>query len=107
MNSIEQGRKRIPVVKINFWDGSKYIMSKEKNRKDWRKILNELHRRKQEQFNILMENRKVEPSTTMCHIAHATVFLDEYNKVPASEELWDVQKAALGLDKRGKNKNQS
>jgi len=82
-------KKRIEVVGLYFWDGSKYILRKD--HEGWRQLKIRMRERKQVEFNELHSQGKIKPETIMVRIVNTTMTEEEYNAIPLSSELAEMQ----------------
>ncbi|MBA7692212.1 hypothetical protein ES703_100775 [subsurface metagenome] len=86
---VMDSEKKIEVVGLYFWDGSKYILRKD--HEGWRQLKIRMRERKQVEFNELHRLGKVKPETIMVRIVNTSMTEKEYNAIPLSSELAEMQ----------------
>lgn len=88
----------IGVCQMTFWDDVKYTLRTDKM--GWDKIKNEMIAKRQVEFDAAVTAKKVELDIRFVNIVYTTMPMEEYMKIPASQEIAEVQSKIAEEDKK-------
>ncbi len=107
------GAKRVEIIKVcmlDFWDGTKYILEMNNTLvhngvAQWRKIRDAALDKKRVEFDGLHSAGEMEAGAVMVKVRYTTMKKVAYDKRPASQELYEIQKEAFKEDNDGEAEN--